>query len=220
MKLYAKDSGVSPVIGTILLVAITVVLVAIIAAVIMGMAGDVNSAKQVGITVDTHEVIHTSDPFDSEVTMGLAVRVMGGKDVANLRSLTVSVEGAHGKLPYLGAGGEPTSPSTIMKRSYESISSSEVIGLPLYYLITPAPGEYEGQTDYGGDEFGYYPNALVTVTGIFADGTEVVLYKKAMTIMPKKIISGTYGTLSLRNEVSFENSLRGPIIGYELTNGG
>jgi len=50
MKLSTKkNDGVSPVIGTILLVAITVVLVAIIAAVVMGMTGDVGTSHIVGI---------------------------------------------------------------------------------------------------------------------------------------------------------------------------
>ena len=50
MKLITKkNDGVSPVIGTILLVAITVVLVAIIAAVVMGMTGDVGTSHIVGI---------------------------------------------------------------------------------------------------------------------------------------------------------------------------
>lgn len=52
MKLTAKkNDGVSPVIGTILLVAITVVLVAIISAVVMGMAGGVGNTHVVGVKV-------------------------------------------------------------------------------------------------------------------------------------------------------------------------
>ena len=52
MKLITKkNDGVSPVIGTILLVAITVVLVAIIAAVVMGMTNDVGTSHVVGVKV-------------------------------------------------------------------------------------------------------------------------------------------------------------------------
>ena len=47
-----KNDGVSPVIGTILLVAITVVLVAIISAVVMGMTGDLGTNHVVGVKVD------------------------------------------------------------------------------------------------------------------------------------------------------------------------
>lgn len=52
MKSIAKkDDAVSPVIGTILLVAITVVLVAIVAAVVMGMVGNMSDKKDVGVIV-------------------------------------------------------------------------------------------------------------------------------------------------------------------------
>ncbi|HJK78836.1 MAG TPA: type IV pilin [Methanocorpusculum sp.] len=52
MKSVAKkDDAVSPVIGTILLVAITVVLVAIVAAVVMGMVGNMSDQKDVGVIV-------------------------------------------------------------------------------------------------------------------------------------------------------------------------
>ncbi len=45
------DDGVSPVIGTILLVAITVVLVAIISASFMGIANSVGNSHIVGVNV-------------------------------------------------------------------------------------------------------------------------------------------------------------------------
>ena len=50
---YAKkaDSAVSPVIGTILMVAITVILVAIVAATVMPMVGGTTSAATVGVMV-------------------------------------------------------------------------------------------------------------------------------------------------------------------------
>ncbi|HJJ48601.1 MAG TPA: type IV pilin [Methanocorpusculum sp.] len=52
MKLVSKkDSAVSPVIGTILLVAITVILVAIIAAVVMPMVSGTTGAATVGVQV-------------------------------------------------------------------------------------------------------------------------------------------------------------------------
>jgi flagellin-like protein len=88
MKLTAQnDDGVSPVIGTILLVAITVVLVAIVAAVVMGMVGQVSSTKDVGVTVQPWS--------NSSGTAGHGVTVLlyGGNDVSNLVSLNVSVDG-------------------------------------------------------------------------------------------------------------------------------
>ncbi len=74
-----KNDGVSPVIGTILLVAITVVLVAIISAVIsaviMGMAGGIGSSYVVGVTVTE----------DSSAIAGTAlITITGGNDASKL----------------------------------------------------------------------------------------------------------------------------------------
>jgi flagellin-like protein len=91
MKLTVQnDDGVSPVIGTILLVAITVVLVAIVAAVVMGMVGQVSSTKDVGVTVQ---------PWSDDKGHGVTVLLYGGNDVSNLKTLNVSVDGAELILP-------------------------------------------------------------------------------------------------------------------------
>ena len=79
MKLSTKkNDGVSPVIGTILLVAITVVLVAIIAAVVMGMTGDIGSAKIVGVQA-------TSGSQAGQVN----VTFTGGSGITSLQSAYV-----------------------------------------------------------------------------------------------------------------------------------
>ncbi len=75
-----KNDGVSPVIGTILLVAITVVLVAIISAVVMGMAGGIGSSYVVGVTVTE----------DSSAIAGTAlITITGGNDASKLEKLYV-----------------------------------------------------------------------------------------------------------------------------------
>ncbi|MDI6898925.1 MAG: type IV pilin N-terminal domain-containing protein [Methanolinea sp.] len=51
MKIMKNDEAVSPVIGVILMVAITVILAAVIAAFVFGLAGTTGSSKNVGITV-------------------------------------------------------------------------------------------------------------------------------------------------------------------------
>lgn len=85
MKLTAKnDDGVSPVIGTILLVAITVVLVAIVAAVVMGMVGGVSNTKDVGVTVQS---------YANDSDNGVTVLVYGGNDASKLTDMNVNVEG-------------------------------------------------------------------------------------------------------------------------------
>ncbi len=50
MKQYRNDEAVSPVIGVILMVAITVILAAVIAAFVFGMAGNVSKTKNVAYT--------------------------------------------------------------------------------------------------------------------------------------------------------------------------
>jgi flagellin-like protein len=91
MKLTAQnDDGVSPVIGTILLVAITVVLVAIVAAVVMGMVGQVSSTKDVGVTVQ---------PWSDDNDHGVTVLLYGGNDVSNLVTIRASVDGTNMEEP-------------------------------------------------------------------------------------------------------------------------
>ena len=76
-----KNDGVSPVIGTILLVAITVVLVAIISAVVMGMTGGIGTSHVVGV-----KVAQGNDTSAGEPT--LLVTITGG-DTTGLGNLTV-----------------------------------------------------------------------------------------------------------------------------------
>lgn len=74
------QDGVSPIIGTILLVAITVVLVAIISAVVMGMTGGIGTSHVVGV-----KVVQGDDTGGNPT---LLVTVTGG-DVTGLSKLTV-----------------------------------------------------------------------------------------------------------------------------------
>ena len=54
------DRGVSPVIGVILMVAITVILAAVIASFVLGFGDSVQSNAQAGVTVDNGNVTVTS----------------------------------------------------------------------------------------------------------------------------------------------------------------
>jgi flagellin-like protein len=51
MKFMKEEDAVSPVIGVILMVAITVILAAVIAAFVFGMSGGVSKTKNVAVTV-------------------------------------------------------------------------------------------------------------------------------------------------------------------------
>jgi len=86
MNFKQNEEAVSPVIGVILMVAITVILAAVIAAFVFGMAGNIQSTKSVHATAT-----HTADASGNSI---IIVTFTGGPDV-NLLSedMTVTVNG-------------------------------------------------------------------------------------------------------------------------------
>jgi flagellin-like protein len=92
MKNYKNknEEGVSPVIGVILMVAITVILAAVIASFVFGMAGQIQKTKVVA--------------FNAQKTAAteLALTNMGGQDVATLSSVNVTI---NAEAPVTWAGG-------------------------------------------------------------------------------------------------------------------
>ena len=87
MKFRENEDAVSPVIGVILMVAITVILAAVIAAFVFGMADNVSPQKEITVTAT-----QTGDATAPMVT----VKLFGGKDVGLLDATTpfkVNVEG-------------------------------------------------------------------------------------------------------------------------------
>ena len=81
MKIIKNDEAVSPVIGVILMVAITVILAAVIAAFVFGMAGSGTTSKNVGLTIKTN------------TTGGVLVTVSGGADLPKLDVVKFRVNG-------------------------------------------------------------------------------------------------------------------------------
>jgi len=81
MKFRENEDAVSPVIGVILMVAITVILAAVIAAFVFGMGSNVQTTKTVGVTANLDK-----DRY-------LVVTLQGGGDVADLLSLNMTVNG-------------------------------------------------------------------------------------------------------------------------------
>ncbi len=81
IKLRENEEAVSPVIGVILMVAITVILAAVIAAFVFGMGSDVQTTKTVAVTAS----------LDKEGY--LVATLQGSSDVANLWSLNMTVDG-------------------------------------------------------------------------------------------------------------------------------
>ena len=89
MAFTNNEEAVSPVIGVILMVAITVILAAVIAAFVFGMAGNISKTKVVAVTAQKPDSGHIS------------VTYQGGQDAASVSAINVSVDGATSVNPYL-----------------------------------------------------------------------------------------------------------------------
>jgi len=80
MRFKENEEAVSPVIGVILMVAITVILAAVIAAFVFGMTGGVETTKTVNV----------QSRLDGE---NITVTIGGGPDLGTLQSLTFTIAG-------------------------------------------------------------------------------------------------------------------------------
>ena len=76
MFIAQKEDAVSPVIGVILMVAITVILAAVIAAFVFGMAGNITKTKVVGAIAQRADNMH------------IYVTYQGGQDAPTLKVVT------------------------------------------------------------------------------------------------------------------------------------
>ena len=93
MKFRENEDAVSPVIGVILMVAITVILAAVIAAFVFGMSDSVTPQKEVYVTA-TQGVAK-----DNEGTISiLTVTIKGGKDIGLLESIEILLNGTPEKM--------------------------------------------------------------------------------------------------------------------------
>jgi len=79
MKFRENEDAVSPVIGVILMVAITVILAAVIAAFVFGMSGDLTTQKEVYVT--------TALGVDDTGNPTMTVTIQGGKDISALSKI-------------------------------------------------------------------------------------------------------------------------------------
>jgi len=82
MMNFKNEEAVSPVIGVILMVAITVILAAVIAAFVFGMTGNVQTTKTVAVTA------HVDD------NKYLVVTFQGGADAASVDYLNLTINGS------------------------------------------------------------------------------------------------------------------------------
>ena len=91
-KAVTTEDAVSPVIGVILMVAITVILAAVIAAFVFGLAGTTGSSKNVGLTVTSNGTWYEGHSPTGEA--GFKVTVQGGTDLPSLTTLEWSNGGS------------------------------------------------------------------------------------------------------------------------------
>jgi len=82
MKFSKNEDAVSPVIGVILMVAITVILAAVIAAFVFGMAGNISKTKIVAATAS------------QQGATSIYVTYQGGQDAASVSALSAVIAGA------------------------------------------------------------------------------------------------------------------------------
>jgi len=108
MMNFKNEEAVSPVIGVILMVAITVILAAVIAAFVFGMTGNVQTQKNVAVGLQ-------KDGTQLQVT------IQGGADVASLQYLRVTI----GNEVYYTPAGEG---HTLAKGSVPATNSNLSVG--------------------------------------------------------------------------------------------
>lgn len=87
-EIRTEEEAVSPVIGVILMVAIVVILAAVIAAFVFGMAGSAQTSKNVGLTVtlDSSNIAGNGQ--------GLEILIQGGSDLSSLNAINTTGVGA------------------------------------------------------------------------------------------------------------------------------
>jgi len=89
-KLFDDDDAVSPVIGVILMVAITVILAAVIATFVLGLGEQVSdTAPQASFSFDFDDSA-TTDDFDDTVTDGVVTVTHAGGATLNANQLYIS----------------------------------------------------------------------------------------------------------------------------------
>jgi flagellin-like protein len=143
-----NDDAVSPVIGVILMVAITVILAAVIAAFVFGMSGNITKTKTVAITAQ-------------KLNAGnISVMNMGGQDGGTLTTMVVTT----------------TPVSTAQCTATPTgLTVTGAAGAPCTIVSATAGGILPVGTNVMMVGTGYTARTQVTVVGTFTDGTNQVL---------------------------------------------
>lgn len=150
--MYNREEAVSPVIGVILMVAITVILAAVIAAFVFGMAGNVDKTKMVSVV---GERVNSSSTGGANTNGWIKMTNYGGQDAGKLVTTSTTAwpfeVKINGQNPARG----------------QFVNMTESVGTIGYYQIPAGTENNPGKTD-------------VTVTGHFQDGKASVVYSSKL----------------------------------------
>ena len=111
-----REEAVSPVIGVILMVAITVILAAVVSVFVFGMADDVSGPKEVAVTSSTDSA-------------GTTIILQSGKDIGELKKIEVKINGSvvPDKVKYNGVDNTPTANGSIVQTAGKLFATGDVI---------------------------------------------------------------------------------------------
>ena len=142
-----NDEAVSPVIGVILMVAITVILAAVIAAFVFGMSGNIQKTKVVAATVQ-------------QVGTAITITWQGGQDDASVQYLKINTAGGASNWTILSAGGSLTVGPGLATALPGTIGANNKPNVGATYTLNGAgtPGQDS-----------------IVVVGHFADGTDQIV---------------------------------------------
>ena len=166
-----NEEAVSPVIGVILMVAITVILAAVIAAFVFGMAGTTQTTKTIGMTVGLNQ----------SVDEAFQITFTGGADIASLSYLTVNRDGA----PVEGfTVGDGTTAGDICSPPGESTYSLVAKDGPDDNRIIPDDANSNGKFNVGQvilvNVGATVSGSRITIIGTFTDGGTQILYDRSL----------------------------------------
>jgi flagellin-like protein len=123
-----NDEAVSPVIGVILMVAITVILAAVIAAFVFGMSGNISKTKTVAVTTQKLDSTHIS------------IMNNGGQDAASLTKLNATTS------PVLTACVDGAGTSALVAGTNICSISVVPVGATMKLTSGAAPNDYSAKT--------------------------------------------------------------------------
>ena len=154
MKFRENEDAVSPVIGVILMVAITVILAAVIAAFVFGMGSNIGTTKTVAVTA-------------SQNGDDIILTYHGGADASTLNYLTITVEAGDAKTASGADVGGTDKKLTQVTRDKKGTLGADRTGVTETGLDVGAVMKI---TSMGTDKRDH-----VVVAGHFADGSDHVV---------------------------------------------